>query len=182
MKHRTTILTAEAVHQPDRVSSGISLSHQRSVHGTTTVEDQGQMRVPAKRGESGSKRISSAILRSPLFLILKTCTQAGKNLQVCPYYASRTVIPGAEVITLPYLLLLQETAREALGIKLERSIVIIDEAHNIMDAVANVYATELRRRGAPERGRFMLGVYVKRFGKEAQGREQSNDRAARQGG
>ncbi len=94
--------------------------------------------------------------------------QTGKQLQICPYYASRTAIPGAEIITLPYPLLLQETAREALGIKLEGNVVIIDEAHNIMDAVANVYAAEIRL-GDLRRARQMLGVYVKRFGKKLKG-------------
>ena len=92
----------------------------------------------------------------------------GKEVQVCPYYASRTVIPGAEVITLPYPLLLQESARNALGIKLEGNVVIIDEAHNIMDAVANVYAAEIRL-AELRRARQMLGVYVKRFGKKLKG-------------
>ncbi|KAH8645803.1 helicase C-terminal domain-containing protein [Xylariales sp. PMI_506] len=92
----------------------------------------------------------------------------GKKLSVCPYYASRTAIPGAEIITLPYPLLLQKTAREALGIKLEGNIVIVDEAHNIMDAVANVYAAEISL-SELRRGRQMLGVYVKRFGKKLKG-------------
>lgn len=92
----------------------------------------------------------------------------GKEMQVCPYYASRTVIPGAEVITLPYPLLLQESARNALGIKLEGNVVIIDEAHNIMDAVANVYAAEIRL-AELRRARQMLGVYAKRFGKKLKG-------------
>ncbi|CAM1503592.1 Fc.00g011830.m01.CDS01 [Cosmosporella sp. VM-42] len=94
--------------------------------------------------------------------------QLGKSLAVCPYYASRTALSGAEIITLPYPLLLQQSAREALGIKLEGSIVIIDEAHNIMDAVANVHAAELRLSDL-RRGRGMLGVYVKRFGKKLKG-------------
>ncbi|KAL2130915.1 hypothetical protein VTI74DRAFT_5799 [Chaetomium olivicolor] len=92
----------------------------------------------------------------------------GKELQVCPYYASRTAIPGAEVITLPYPLLLQKSARDALGIKLEGNVVIIDEAHNIMDAVANVHAAEIRL-SELRRARQMLGVYVKRFGKKLKG-------------
>ncbi|KAK4179564.1 putative ATP-dependent RNA helicase [Triangularia setosa] len=92
----------------------------------------------------------------------------GKQLQICPYYASRTAIPGAEVITLPYPLLLQKSAREALGIKLEGNVVIIDEAHNVMDAVANVYAADIRL-SELRRGRQMLGVYVKRFGKKLKG-------------
>lgn len=94
--------------------------------------------------------------------------QLGKALAVCPYYASRTALPGAEIITLPYPLLLQKSARDALGIKLEGNVVIIDEAHNIMDAVANVHAAELRLSDL-RRGRGMLGVYVKRFGKKLKG-------------
>ncbi|KAJ4286195.1 ATP-dependent DNA helicase chl1 [Collariella sp. IMI 366227] len=94
--------------------------------------------------------------------------RVGKELQICPYYASRTAIPGAEVITLPYPLLLQKSARDALGIKLEGNVVIIDEAHNIMDAVANVHAAEIRL-SELRRARHMLGVYVKRFGKKLKG-------------
>ncbi|KAI1332440.1 DNA repair helicase [Xylariaceae sp. FL0255] len=92
----------------------------------------------------------------------------GDKIGICPYYASRSAIPGAEIITLPYPLLLQKTARDALGIKLEGSVVIIDEAHNIMDAVANVYASEITLQGLT-RARQMLGVYVKKFGKKLKG-------------
>ncbi len=92
----------------------------------------------------------------------------GKSLSVCPYYASRKAVPGAEIITLPYPLLLQKSARDALGIKLEGNVVIIDEAHNIMDAVANVHAAEIRL-GGLRRARAMLGVYAKRFGKKLKG-------------
>lgn len=94
--------------------------------------------------------------------------QVGKTLQVCPYYASRTAIPGAEIITLPYPLLLQKSARDALGIKLEGNVVIIDEAHNIMDAVANVFAAEIRL-SELRKARQILGFYVKRFGKKLKG-------------
>ncbi|KAI1135525.1 DNA repair helicase [Hypoxylon sp. FL0543] len=94
--------------------------------------------------------------------------ELGKKLHVCPYYASRTAVPGAEIITLPYPLLLQKTARDALGIQLEGNVVIIDEAHNIMDAVANVYASEISL-GELKRARQMLGVYVKKFGKKLKG-------------
>ncbi|TID04330.1 ATP-dependent DNA helicase chl1 [Colletotrichum higginsianum] len=92
----------------------------------------------------------------------------GKKLSVCPYYASRAAIAGAEIVTLPYPLLLQKNARDALGIKLEGNIVIVDEAHNIMDAVANVYASEVKL-SELRRARQMLGVYVKRFGKKLKG-------------
>jgi chromosome transmission fidelity protein 1 len=99
--------------------------------------------------------------------------QLGKSLSVCPYYASRTALPGAEIITLPYPLLLQKSAREALGVQLEGNVVIIDEAHNIMDAVANVHAAELRL-SELRKGRGMLGVYVKKFGKKLKGENRVN--------
>ncbi|ERS95356.1 hypothetical protein HMPREF1624_08234 [Sporothrix schenckii ATCC 58251] len=94
----------------------------------------------------------------------------GTRLHVCPYYASRTAVPGAEIVTLPYPLLLQKAAREALGIKLDRrnSIVIVDEAHNIMDAVASVHAAALTL-SELRRARTLLEVYVRRFGKKLKG-------------
>ncbi|XWW99862.1 hypothetical protein V2A60_007876 [Cordyceps javanica] len=94
--------------------------------------------------------------------------QLGKSLQICPYYASRTALPGAEIVTLPYPLLLQKSARDALGIKLEGNVVIVDEAHNIMDAISNVYAAELKLSDL-RRCREMLGVYVRKFGKKLKG-------------
>ena len=87
---------------------------------------------------------------------------------MCPYYASRTALPGSEIVTLPYPLLLQKSAREALGIKLEGNVVIVDEAHNIMDAVANVHSAEIKLSDM-KRAKGMLGVYVKRFGKKLKG-------------
>lgn len=94
--------------------------------------------------------------------------QTGKQLQICPYYASRSAIPGAEVITLPYPLLLQKSAREALGIKLEGNIVIIDEAHNIMDAVSNVHAAEIKYTDL-KRAKLSLGMYYQRFQQKLKG-------------
>ncbi|GAO15845.1 hypothetical protein UVI_02051730 [Ustilaginoidea virens] len=97
----------------------------------------------------------------------------GKALAVCPYYASRSALPGSEIITLPYPLLLQKSARDALGIKLDGNVVIVDEAHNIMDAIANVHAAELKLSDL-RKGRGMLGVYVKRFGKKLKGANRVN--------
>ena len=92
----------------------------------------------------------------------------GKTLQVCPYYASRTAIPSAEIVSLPYPLLLQKSARDALGIQLDGNIVVVDEAHNIMDAVSNVHAAEITM-SELRKARQMLSVYLKRFGKKLKG-------------
>jgi chromosome transmission fidelity protein 1 len=43
-------------------------------------------------------------------------------------------------VTLPYPLLLQKSAREALNLSVKDHVVIIDEAHNLMDAIAGIHS------------------------------------------
>lgn len=69
--------------------------------------------------------------------------EAGKRLNACPYYASRKAAEDAEVIFIPYNTLLHKATREANGIKLKNNVVIIDEAHNLLEALAQMHSTEL---------------------------------------
>ncbi|EPS26579.1 hypothetical protein PDE_01516 [Penicillium oxalicum 114-2] len=66
--------------------------------------------------------------------------KVGKDVGICPYYASRSVIKFSEVVTLPYPLLLQRSAREALNLSVKGHVVIVDEAHNLMDAIAGIHS------------------------------------------
>ncbi|KAK6596950.1 ATP-dependent rna helicase chl1 [Botrytis cinerea] len=93
----------------------------------------------------------------------------GKEISICPYYASRAAIKPAEIVTLPYPLLLQKSAREALGISLKGHVVIIDEAHNLMDAIAGIYGTEMELREL-KLAKEMLGNYFRKFAKRLGGR------------
>lgn len=43
-------------------------------------------------------------------------------------------------MTLPYPLLLQKSAREALTLSVKGHVIIIDEAHNLMDAIAGIHS------------------------------------------
>ncbi|KAG9233062.1 helicase C-terminal domain-containing protein [Amylocarpus encephaloides] len=86
----------------------------------------------------------------------------GKKIGVCPYYASRAAIRPAEIVTLPYPLLLQKSAREALGISLKGHVVIIDEAHNLMDAISNIHGIEITFKQLKS-AREQLGVYLHKF-------------------
>ncbi|THV04455.1 DNA repair helicase [Dendrothele bispora CBS 962.96] len=63
---------------------------------------------------------------------------AGRLSDICPYFGSRRAIPQAELVTLPYNLLLQKSSREALGIDLSNQIVIIDEAHNLITTLLSL--------------------------------------------
>ncbi|KAJ5219809.1 Helicase-like DEXD box c2 type, partial [Penicillium chermesinum] len=66
--------------------------------------------------------------------------KVGKLVGLCPYYATRSVIKHSEIVTLPYPLLLQRSAREALNLSVKNHVVIIDEAHNLMDAIAGIHS------------------------------------------
>lgn len=68
---------------------------------------------------------------------------AGNELQACPYYASRKACEDAEIILLPYNTLLHKATREANGINLKNNVLIIDEAHNLLESLAQMYNTEL---------------------------------------
>lgn len=67
----------------------------------------------------------------------------GEKLQACPYYAARNATQWAQVIMLPYQLLLHKRTRQQSGIDLKGSIIIIDEAHNLLDTISQMYSCEL---------------------------------------
>uniref|UniRef100_A0A914QFF2 DNA helicase n=1 Tax=Panagrolaimus davidi TaxID=227884 RepID=A0A914QFF2_9BILA len=57
-----------------------------------------------------------------------------KNLQICPYYASKRILYGdADIVFTPFNYLIDPMIRNPVNIDLENSIVILDEAHNIED-------------------------------------------------
>ncbi|KAF2664653.1 DNA repair helicase [Microthyrium microscopicum] len=86
----------------------------------------------------------------------------GKRMCICPYYASRPAIQLSEIVTLPYPLLLQKSARDALSICLKDNIVIIDEAHNLMDAVCGIYSSSISL-SQLQLGRQQLMIYLQKF-------------------
>jgi chromosome transmission fidelity protein 1 len=48
-----------------------------------------------------------------------------------------------KIVTLPYNLLLQKSAREALGIDLKDQIVLIDEAHSMFKYVCFIFPSNI---------------------------------------
>ncbi|KAK1167238.1 ATP-dependent DNA helicase DDX11 [Acipenser oxyrinchus oxyrinchus] len=63
-----------------------------------------------------------------------------KQNRACPYYGGRLAIPAAQLVVLPYQTLLHESTRRASGIKLKDQIVIIDEAHNLIDTITCIHS------------------------------------------
>ncbi|XP_054242444.1 ATP-dependent DNA helicase DDX11 isoform X1 [Indicator indicator] len=67
----------------------------------------------------------------------------GREIKACPYYGSRFAIPAAQMVVLPYQMLLHEPTRSAAGIKLKGQVVIIDEAHNLIDTITCIHSAEV---------------------------------------
>lgn len=65
----------------------------------------------------------------------------GEKMNICPYYSTRNDIPIAEIISMPYQLLLHKDTRQILGFDLKNSIIVIDEAHNLLDTISRIYSS-----------------------------------------
>ena len=72
-------------------------------------------------------------------------------------------------MTLPYPLLLQKSAREALDLSLKDHVVIIDEAHNLMDTIAQIHSISIDL-GQLKLSRGQLDTYLQKFRHKLKGK------------
>ncbi|KAI0667105.1 DNA repair helicase [Trametes maxima] len=116
--------------------------------------------LPPAEEETKMLDLRDQILATPkdiedLFLV-------GQAADTCPYFGARRAIPQAQLVLLPYNLLLQQTAREALGIDLTGQVVIIDEAHNLTSTLLSLSTARLPLRTLTN-ARHQLSIYLSRF-------------------
>lgn len=99
---------------------------------------------------------------------IEDLAEVGREMKICPYYATRNASQWCDVIALPYQLLLQKEARESLGISLTNSIVIIDEAHNLLDVISSLHSISVTK---SEISSALQGlqIYHKKFSKKLGG-------------
>ncbi|KAK6204410.1 ATP-dependent RNA helicase CHL1 [Scheffersomyces amazonensis] len=69
--------------------------------------------------------------------------EMGNSLKVCPYYSIRKGLEITEIISLPYQMLFQDSTRNILNLNIKDSIIIIDEAHNILDVLSSLYSVSI---------------------------------------
>ncbi|XP_049430939.1 ATP-dependent DNA helicase DDX11 isoform X1 [Epinephelus fuscoguttatus] len=67
----------------------------------------------------------------------------GRETHACPYYTTRLAVPPAQLVVLPYQMLLHEATRKAAGVQLQGQVVIIDEAHNLSDTLSCIHSADL---------------------------------------
>ncbi|OLY83698.1 ATP-dependent RNA helicase chl1 [Smittium mucronatum] len=76
-------------------------------------------------------------------LDIEELVHLGNEIHTCSYYGARQSLSGADIIFIPYNLLLVKGSRESLSLDLSNSIVIIDEAHNLIDSICSVHGSSL---------------------------------------
>ncbi|KRX07483.1 P-loop containing nucleoside triphosphate hydrolase [Pseudocohnilembus persalinus] len=69
--------------------------------------------------------------------------QSAENCEICPYYLSKQAVKYADIICLPYVSLIDEKTRAGFGLNLKNKILIMDEAHNLLDASNQILSNEL---------------------------------------
>lgn len=57
--------------------------------------------------------------------------KVGKNMMVCPYFASKDRALGADILFMPYNYIIDEKIRENFEINFADCCIIFDEAHNV---------------------------------------------------
>ncbi|XP_004616973.2 ATP-dependent DNA helicase DDX11 [Sorex araneus] len=86
------------------------------------------------------------LLRDEVLVAVRDIEQLvalGKEAHACPYYGSRYAVPAAQLVVLPYQMLLHAGTRQAAGVRLQGQVVIIDEAHNLIDTISNIHSVEV---------------------------------------
>lgn len=109
---------------------------------------------------------------------IEDLVQLGKQTKTCPYFAARNSAKQAQLVTLPYNLLLQKDARNALGISLEGCIVLIDEAHNLIDTILTTHSVTIDSRQIAQASK-QIDTYLDRFAMRLRGSNESNLRKVR---
>ncbi|KAJ2345210.1 ATP-dependent DNA helicase chl1 [Coemansia sp. RSA 2671] len=74
---------------------------------------------------------------------IEELAKEGRRRCTCPYYGARASVNGAHVVALPYNTLLSRSARQAMGISLAGNVVVIDEAHNLVDTILAIHSISL---------------------------------------
>lgn len=89
----------------------------------------------------GIDELKNEILSEPMDI--EDLIVAGKQINACPYYASRKASKEAQLVLLPYNTILHKSTREGVGIKVQNSVILLDEAHNIVESISNMYSNSL---------------------------------------
>lgn len=138
----------------------------RSLPSNAAINEGCQQRRESRTGCDCAKRERVRMLAAEYVsegvMDVEDMMSRGSHQRACAYFASRTTALQSDVVVLPYQMVLHEPTRTALGIDLKGSILIVDEAHNIVDAISGVYSSQLTF-DAVTGARQQLERYMERY-------------------
>ncbi|XP_046462730.1 ATP-dependent DNA helicase DDX11-like [Daphnia pulex] len=124
------------------------LEMQKKGSSTTSKSEDGQP-IKKTRKSSSCPFLDSKLVQNVRDLSLTEVTDveslilSGKKKKACPYYAARNAICDAQLVVVPYSTLLKKHTREACGLKLHNNVVIIDEAHNLLETISSIHSISI---------------------------------------
>ena len=113
-----------------------------------------------KKRHAAVADLAEAALAAPMDI--EDLAAAGTRHRACAYYAARKALPRADLVFAPYASLLHKETRESLGINLRGSVLVFDEAHNLVEAVHGAHGSVLTGKQC-EAVHAMVTAYVDRF-------------------
>lgn len=116
--------------------------------------------------QPGVEQLSAIAVASEAVVDIEELIRAGKEEQACPYYAARRAAEDAQLIMLPYQMLLHKKTRQQMNLNLSQSVVIIDEAHNLLDTISAIHSAEIRFDHMQQSQRLLTAYknqYISRF-------------------
>ena len=114
-----------------------SESADNSFHEDTASTDGGCPYLNGDRLGDLSLQITSKIHD------IEECHDLGQQMALCPYYGIRKSVHSAHLIAMPYTSLIHEKTRNSLGISVKDSIIIIDEAHNLIKNINQIHSVQI---------------------------------------
>ncbi|WFD35322.1 RNA helicase [Malassezia cuniculi] len=102
----------------------------------------------------------------------------GRGLHVCPYFGARHSVREAEVVVAPYNMLLHKDTRDSMQLSLDENVVIIDEAHNLIDTVLAAYSPALSAAQIASAS-DSTAAYLNRFSMQLKGTNEEHLRTLR---
>ena len=117
--------------------------------------------------KSATETLALHLLTQPTDV--EEAAELGKAAHTCAYYGSRQAVAAAQVVVVPYSILFSASTREAVGVSLKESLVIVDEAHNVPEALRAIHSCHLSL-PMVEGSLHQLGAYVERYQSRLAGR------------
>ncbi|OON20809.1 DEAD2 domain protein [Opisthorchis viverrini] len=141
------------------------LSHPEAINEACLELGRSKQKCPM-RNRSSVSRVSNCILSGVPASLIASCVRQDRYSDLfgkqagtlrnqasdvtarigCPYYATRNALPLAQLILVPYSTLLQPATRAQSGIFLKNAVIIIDEAHNLLEATTSSMSVLLHLR------------------------------------